>query len=287
MGDNKKKLNLGLEEIFGKNISNVVNQINSTDETETLLLNLDRIKSNPYQPRKYFNPDKIKELSNSIKKNGLLQPITVTEYAKDKYYIVSGERRYKAIKSLGSDKIRSNIVKLDDSEMQNIAIIENIQREDLNPLEEAIAYKAIMDTQKITQENLALKVSKSRSYIANSLRLLNLPNSVITLVLENKLTVGQVRPLITLKKEDAIFLSNKILKEKLNVRKIESIARLYSMRQKSKKTPKIEKDIFLSEAETRLKKQLGANVLIKNNKIIISYKDDMHLNQIITDILDN
>ena len=287
MADNKKKLNLGLEEIFGKNISNVVNQINSADETETLLLNLNNIKSNPYQPRKYFNQDKIKELSDSIKKNGLLQPITVTEYAKGKYYIVSGERRYKAVKNLGSEKIRSNIVKLDDSEMQNIAIIENIQREDLNPLEEAIAYKAIMDTQKITQENLALKVSKSRSYIANSLRLLNLPNSVITLVLENKLSVGQVRPLITLKKEDAISLSNKILKEKLNVRKIESIARLYSARQVSKKRPKAEKDIFLSEAETRLKKQLGANVLIKNNKIIISYKDDIHLNQIITDILDN
>ncbi|NQX83712.1 MAG: ParB/RepB/Spo0J family partition protein [Mycoplasmataceae bacterium] len=282
--DKKKKLNKGLEEIFGGDISAVMEQINDAGSLgQSSKIDINLISANPYQPRKTFDKDKLNELSKSIKVNGLIQPIVIKETSNNKYYVISGERRLRASKLAGLKSIPAIIMDITDKQMQDIAVIENIQRENLHPLEEALSYQKIIKDQGITQNELAKKLSKSRSYIANIIRLLKLPNEVIKLLEEGKLSIGHARPLVTLSEEDAIYVAKESIKKKLNARETEQLAKKYTDKKLGKSLDK--KDPFIQEAEEKLSKLFGTKVLIENKKITFKTTSDAETNEIVEQLL--
>lgn len=254
-----KGLGKGLDAIF--QTENVVRDNGS--ETKVVNIKLSDLNNNPYQPRKTFQEEKIKELAESIDKNGLLQPIIVKKAVKG-YYIVAGERRTRAFKLLGREEIPAIIKDFSDDEMMIFALLENLQREDLSPLEEAVSYKQLMESMNLKQEELAVKLGKSRPYIANSLRLLKLPLDIKDLLTEGKISAGHARTLLSIKnKKDMIATCHKAIKEQWSVRTLEN----YIANQERPTTKKVvAKDIFIEEQETLLKKRLGTTVHIKQNK---------------------
>lgn len=254
-----KGLGKGLDAIF--QTENVVRDNGS--ETKVVNIKLSDLNNNPYQPRKTFQEEKIKELAESIDKNGLLQPIIVKKAVKG-YYIVAGERRTRAFKLLGREEIPAIIKDFSDDEMMIFALLENLQREDLSPLEEAASYKKLMESMNLKQEELAVKLGKSRPYIANSLRLLKLPLDIKDLLTEGKISAGHARTLLSIKnKKDMIATCHKVIKEQWSVRTLEN----YIANQERPTTKKVvAKDIFIEEQETLLKKRLGTTVHIKQNK---------------------
>lgn len=285
----KKKLGKGLEAIFGSNLNEVINNIeqnvqNISDDHKTVVL-LNEVRPNPYQPRKNFDDSKIQELASSIKEYGVFTPIIVKKAIKG-YEIVAGERRVRAAKQAGLTEIPAIIVEFDDAQMREIALIENIQRENLNTIEEALAYKEIMQANQITQEQLAKKVGKSREYVANVLRLLKLPEFVQKMVLDGKLTMSHVRPLITIENEEKIVeLAKRIIDEKLSVREVENICKALNLSKFKKTKKKEEKDKNIIYAENLLQKKFKTKVKIENNQITIKYLDDNDLNRLL-EILD-
>lgn len=270
-----KRLKKGLDQIFG-DIDDVINDISGkNDQTE---LPLEEIRPNPYQPRKTFDDDKINELAASIKEHGVFQPIIVRKSLSG-YELIAGERRLRASKIAQKDTIPAIVVDFDDSEMMEISLLENIQREDLSPLEEAEAYDQLLHKLNYTQEELSKRIGKSRPYITNMLRLLKLPLGVKELVNSKKLSYGHARTLLALDDEDKMLeLAKKTVKEDLSVRELEKII----SNTKNKPLVKEKKiDKSLENVRQIIENKLGTKVDINTHKIVISYKDVKDLNRIL------
>lgn len=275
-----KGLGRGLDAIFATENVELVR-----DNDKIVEITLDEIKKNPYQPRTYFNEEKLNELKESIEKNGLLQPIIVKKAVKG-YYIIAGERRYRAFELLGRKEIPAIIKEMTDEEMMVFAVLENLQREDLSALEESESYKNLMDKMSLTQEELAKKLGKSRPYIANSLRLLKLPTEIKNKLEQGVISTAHARTLLSLKTKKAMEeVCVLVVERKMSVRELEEyVAKL--LKPKEVKKPKA-KDIFIEEQENILKKRLGTSVTIKQGrnkkgKIEIEFKDNDEFERIIS-----
>ena len=236
----RRALGKGLEELFNNeqiNFDQIEEKIlDSSSKDEIVELPVDELRPNPYQPRKVFDEEKLMELANSIKEHGIFQPIIVKKSSIKGYEIIAGERRVKACKIAGIEKIPAIVRDFTDQEMMEIALLENLQRENLNSIEEAMAYKNLLDTMKVTQEELAKRLGKSRSHITNMLGLLNLPEEVKDMIIEDKISMSHARVLSKMEdKEEVIRLANRIINENLNVRDIEDVSKDESI----KKTHKI------------------------------------------------
>ncbi len=254
---------------------------------------LSDLRPNPYQPRKSFDETTLQELANSIEQSGVFQPIIVRKSAVKGYELIAGERRFRASKLAGKETIPAIIREFDEEAMMQIAVLENLQREDLNPLEEAEAYEMLMKNLKLTQADVANRLGKSRPYIANYLRLLTLPKLVKEMVQDERLSMGQARTLLGLKKKDQILkLANRAVKESLTVRQLEQIVNEYNEgKVKDKKNgPRLtkEKPYYLRESEDRLMDKFGTGVEIVEKdgkgKISIEYLSPSDLTRIL-DIL--
>ncbi len=247
-------------------------------------IDINLIEPNPDQPRTNFNQDELNELSASIKRDGLIQPILVRKTDDDKYQIIAGERRWQASKLAGLKEVPIRVKDVDDDKALELALIENLQRSDLNPIEEAYGYKRLMDRRRMTQADVAQAMSKGRSTIANALRLLELPEEAQQLLFEDKISAGHARAILSVNsKEGRETLTNKIIDNKLSVRDAESIARLLSNKPtkagKKDPTPAVYKSVAKS-----LKEILDTNVRVKSskgkNKIEIEFKDEADLERI-------
>ncbi|MBN8208867.1 ParB/RepB/Spo0J family partition protein [Bacillus sp. NTK071] len=243
------------------------------------------LRPNPYQPRKVFNAEAIEELSTSIKTFGVLQPLIVRQSIKG-YEIVVGERRYRASLEAGLKTVPAVVKELTDRKMMEIALIENLQRENLNPIEEAIAYQKLMKETDVTQEELSSRLGKSRSHLANFLRLLQLPDEIQEYISEGKLTMGHGRAILGLKKKEArTALADRVLKEKMNVRQLEQLITQLNQ-DVSRETKKVDKpDPFLKAKEYSLRERFGTSVSIKKSKkkgkIEIEFFSEEDLNRIL------
>ena len=275
-----KGLGRGLDAIFATENVELV-----TDNDKIVEIALDEIKKNPYQPRTYFNEEKLNELKESIEKNGLLQPIIVKKAVKG-YYIIAGERRYRAFELLGRKEIPAIIKEMTDEEMMVFAVLENLQREDLSALEESESYKNLMDKMSLTQEELAKKLGKSRPYIANSLRLLKLPTEIKNKLEQGLISTAHARTLLSLKTKKAMEeVCTMVVERKMSVRELEEYVAKLLKPKEVKKTKA--KDIFIEEQENILKKRLGTSVTIKQGrnkkgKIEIEFKDNDEFERIIS-----
>ena len=275
-----KGLGRGLDAIFATENVEIV-----TDNDKIVEIALDEIKKNPYQPRTYFNEEKLNELKESIEKNGLLQPIIVKKAVKG-YYIIAGERRYRAFELLDRKEIPAIIKEMTDEEMMVFAVLENLQREDLSALEESESYKNLMDKMSLTQEELANKLGKSRPYIANSLRLLKLPTEIKNKLEQGLISTAHARTLLSLKTKKAMEeVCVLVVERKMSVRELEEyVAKLLKPKEVKKAKAK---DIFIEEQENILKKCLGTSVTIKQGrnkkgKIEIEFKDNDEFERIIS-----
>ncbi|MBP3461642.1 MAG: ParB/RepB/Spo0J family partition protein [Bacilli bacterium] len=282
MENKKRALGRGLEQLFnGENLD--LDQMErtiyeeSTNE-EIIEINLDELRPNPYQPRKIFDDEALKELSESIKEHGVFQPIIVKKSIKG-YEIIAGERRVRASKLAGLNKIPAIIREFSDTQMMEIALLENLQRENLNVIEEAIAYKSMIEKLNLTQDELSKKVGKSRSHITNILGLLRLPKEVQKMVIQGNLTMGHARMLSKLEDNDKILeLANKIVNEDLTVRDIERVS---SEEKKKKPTIRKEKNNEFKYVEEILRDKLDTRVVVKENKVEISFTNIADLNRIL------
>lgn len=247
---------------------------------------LQSVEPNPDQPRTNFKPEEIEELAQSIKTEGLLQPILVRKVG-DKYQIIAGERRWQACRSLGMETISVRFWSADNDKALELALVENIQRTDLNPIEEAYGYKRLMERKGMTQSEVAQTVSKGRSTIANALRLLDLPEEAQQLLFEEKITAGHARAILSIPSpEGRKQLTDKLVHEKLSVRETEALARLYSGREKAKENSikRIPAPASFKKAARSLSRLLQAPVRVKTvqgkNKIEIQFKDEEELERI-------
>ena len=278
METKKKALGKGLEELFSNvafNIDTLEDNIVKEERNSAIEVNLSEVRSNPYQPRKFFDDDALEELAQSIKEYGVVEPVILKKSIKG-YEIVAGERRCKAAKIAGLNTIPAIIKEFTDEEMMEIALLENIQREDLNPIDTAISISNILAVKNITQEEFSKKMGKSRSYITNLLGLLNLPKSVQELVKNGKLSMSAARSLSKIADEERVIeLANKIIKEDLNVRDIEKI--LSNKKENSKTKYKNEKYRIYEDA---ISDAIGNKVKISDKKIEISYNSLADLNRI-------
>lgn len=280
-----KGLGKGLDAFFFDNFDDLDKEM----AEEVVYLPLDELHPNPYQPRRYFDETALNELAESIKHNGVFQPIIVRASAIKGYDIIAGERRVRASRLAGMTDIPAIVRTLTEEEMMQIAVIENLQREDLTPLEEAESYRTLMDELHLTQQELATRLGKSRPYIANYLRLLSLPEEIKTWVRDEKLSVGHARALLSLKSDqDKIAMAKKVIAEQLTVRDLEKqlSAKEGTMAVKKTATPSTKtKDRFVKESERQLTETLDAKVTIhsqgKKGKIEIHYQDLDELNRLL------
>ena len=274
----KKGLGRGLSSLIGE----------TKVETRINKLSLSEIIPNRYQPRKNFDQDNLNDLANSIRERGVIQPIIVrkSETNNSKYEIIAGERRWLAAQKAGLHDIPVVVTDVDDLKSLEFAIVENVQRNDLNPLEEAEGYKRLIDEFSYDQDKVSKFIGKSRSYITNSLRILSLPIEVLKFVEEKKITAGHAKILVGL--DNAEFVANKIIEKNLSVRQSENFVKIFKKRGGSKPN---HKDPNLVNLENSISSKIGLNVLIKNSKrnkgvISIEYKDLDQLNKLI-DIIKN
>lgn len=227
---------------------------------------LQKLVVNPFQPRKRFDDEAIKELSQSIEEHGIIQPIVVRKKGR-KYEIVVGERRFRAAKLAGLEEIPAIVKEMTEEQMMEIAILENLQREDLTPIEEAEAYQSLIEKLKFTQEDLAKRLGKSRPYITNHIRLLQLPEEVRQLVNEGVLSMGHGRTLLSLKNKRLIpEVASKVIKQSLNVRQLEELIKQYNSDVSRETKEKEKKDLFVQAKETQLREYFGTNVQIRKSK---------------------
>lgn len=284
MEQKKKALGRGLEQLFNNEVLDFdafeSNIVESAKESDIVEVNVDDIKVNPYQPRKTFNQEALDELATSIKNYGVFQPIIIKKTIKG-YYLVAGERRLRASKLAGKKTIPAIIKEFTDEEMREIALLENVQRENLTAIELAWAYKGIIDSLHIRQEDLALRLGKSRSHITNTLGLLRLPEEVQNMVLENKISMGHARVLSKLENIDEILLlSRKIVNENVSVHDLEEMVNNTDFKRKVTINRKnISNDYDYVERE--LKEVLGTKVKINNNKIQIFFENNADLDRIL------
>ena len=275
----KKGLGRGLSSLIGE--TKTISQNNKLSITE--------IVPNKFQPRKNFDENNLTDLINSIKERGIIQPIIVRKSTDDnsKFEIIAGERRWIAAQRAGLHHVPVVITEADDLKSLEFAIVENVQRHDLNAIEEAQGYKRLINEFSYDQEKVAKFIGKSRSHVTNSLRLLTLPIEVIKLVEKQDLTVGHAKILVGL--ENASFVANKIIEKKLSVRKAENFVKIFK---KKKQRPNNIKDANITELETSVSDKIGLNVIIQNKKnnkgkILFEYKDLDQLNKIINIIKSN
>jgi ParB family chromosome partitioning protein len=281
----KRKLGKGLDAIFGENIDSFLDDIEKGAAEAAgnvhSELPISQIRPNPYQPRKEFDENGLKELANSIKENGVFQPILVRKSLSG-YELVAGERRLRASKLAGKNEIPAIIVDFDDRQMMEISLLENIQRKDLTPIEEASAYKQLITKLGYTQDELAKRLGKSRTNVANMLRLLSLPEKIRDMVNTGKLSYGQARTLLSLDDEGKMLaLAERTVKDGLSVRELEKLtSRDKSGKKKPADRPK-NSDPFTEDMEDRLRKKFSTKVEIRNKAISISYTDTEDLNRIL------
>lgn len=278
-------LGRGLDAIF---LENTLEKEDNNKENGIAQLKLSLIDPKSDQPRKHFDKNALEELADSILQNGLLQPILVREYGLGRYQIIAGERRFRASKIAGLSEIPAIILDKDDRKAAEIALIENIQREDLNPIEEAMAFKALSDEYGLTQEELSVKVGKSRSAIANSTRLLDLPEEVLTLVASGELSAGHGRTLLGLKnRENMLPLAEKVIVADLSVRQLEEEVK----RANKAKRPEPEEEPlpivdYFREMELRVQSHLGRKVKIeakgRKKTLTLYYEDNEDLDELLT-----
>ena len=275
----KKGLGRGLSSLIGE----------TKVETKKNKLAVSDLVTNKYQPRKIFDETNLEELTNSIKERGMIQPIIVRKSLDDqtKFEIIAGERRWLAAQKAGLHDVPVVVTEADDLKSLEFAIVENVQRHDLNPLEEAQGYKRLIDEFSYDQEKVSKFIGKSRSYISNSLRILTLPNDVIKLIEAQKLSTGHAKILVGL--ENASFVANKIIEKKLSVRQSENFVKLFKNK---KHRSKVTKDSNILALELSVSNKIGLNVDIQNSKnnkgkISFEYKDLDQLNKIIEIIKSN
>ena len=275
----KKGLGRGLSSLIGE----------TKVETKTNKLLLSEIIPNKYQPRKNFDAANLEDLTNSIKERGVIQPIIVRKSNTDnsKYEIIAGERRWLAASKAGLHHIPVVLTEVDDLKSLEFAIVENVQRHDLNPLEEAQGYKRLIDEFSYDQEKVSKFIGKSRSYITNALRLLTLPNEVLKFIEEKKISAGHAKVLVGL--DNAYFIANKIIEKKLSVRQSENFVKIF---RKKKTSFTKSSDPNIQSLENSISDKIGLNVSIKNSKnnkgsITFSYHDIDQLNKIIDIIKSN
>ena len=268
----KKGLGRGLSSLIGE--SKTKNESNNID--------IENLIKNRFQPRKNFDVDKLQDLTNSISESGILQPIVVrhSESQKDKYEIIAGERRWLAAKKAGLKKVPVVITQANDLKSLEFAIIENVQRDDLNPLEEALSYQRLIEEFSYDHAKVSKFIGKSRSYITNSLRILTLPKQVLKMIEEKKITTGHAKILVGL--DNAEFIAEKIFVKKLSVRQAENFVKIFKKKTNTLKS----KDANVKDLENSLSDKIGLNVFISNNKqnkgsIKLEYKDLNQLNRII------
>jgi len=275
----KKGLGRGLSSLIGE----------TKVESQKNQLPISNLIPNKYQPRKIFDENNLVDLTNSIKERGVVQPIIVrkSNIDKFKFEIIAGERRWIAAQRAGLHDVPVVIIEADDLRSLEFAIVENVQRHDLNPLEEAQGYKRLIDEFSYDQEKVSKFIGKSRSYIANSLRLLTLPEEVIKLIESQKITAGHAKILVGL--ENSYFVANKIIEKKLSVRQSEKFVKIFKIK---KDKVKKSKDANIKELENSITDKIGLNVLIKHDKknkgtITFSYHDIDQLNRIVDVIKSN
>lgn len=282
MENRKRALGMGLEQLFNNenlDLEGIEKKIyESTPKEEIVEIDISELRPNPYQPRKEFDPEKLTELAVSIKEHGIIQPIIVKKSVKG-YEIIAGERRYRASKLAGLDKVPAIVRPFTDEQMAEISLLENIQRENLNPIEEALAYKQLLEKSHMTHENLSTKVGKSRSYITNVIGLLRLPSEVQELVSKGKISMGHARALSKLESDaEIIRLAHKIDEENITVRDVEDIS------SKEEKKVKITKKVDNNDykyVEDLLRDKLDTKIKIKDKKIEISFTNVADLNRIL------
>jgi len=277
---NKRGLGKGLQAL----LPTITDDVEDNDKVVKLAVN--DIKVNSKQPRTVFDDEKLNELAASIKEHGVIQPIIVRETEKGVYEIVAGERRWRACRKSGIKEIPAIIKTLTEMETTEIALIENIQREDLNPIEEASAYKALIEEHGLTQEELSGRIGKSRPFIANTLRLLLLPESIKGLVSDGKISAGHARALLSIQKEkDREEIAKKILMQGMSVRQTENTVKGLNQANAKKTNKPVNQDPLIAEIENRLKTRFSTKVIIKDrNKkgsIELEYYGEEELQRII------
>lgn len=271
---------------LGKGLDAFFPEIKESDDEQVQQLSIDELRPNPYQPRKVFDADAIEELKQSIIEYGIIQPLIVRQSIKG-YEIVVGERRYRAAKEAGFETVPVIVKELTDERMMELALLENLQREDLTPIEEAYAYNNLLNELNLTQAELSKRLGKSRSHIANMVRLLALPEKVIAYLNNGQLTMGHGRALLGLQNEKAIDdLVNKIVNEQLNVRQVERlIQEMNQTKKRPRKKRQQKKDIFILEKESVLRDRFGTGVNIqrgkRKGKIEIEFYNDKDLERIL------
>jgi len=280
-------MNSKIKKGLGRGLSSLIGE--TKVENKTNKLNLSEIIPNKYQPRKNFDENNLEDLSNSIRERGVIQPIIVRKSNEDdtKYEIIAGERRWLAARKAGLHDIPVVVTQVDDLKSLEFAIVENVQRHDLNPLEEAQGYKRLIDEFSYDQEKVSKFIGKSRSYITNSLRLLSLPKSVLQYIENKKITAGHAKILVGL--DNAEFIANKIIEKKLSVRQSENFVKIFK---KKKVSLSRSTDPNIQSLEKSVSDKIGLTVSIKNNKknkgtITFSYHDIEQLNKIINIIKSN
>ena len=284
MENKKRALGRGLEQLFNNDnidVNAIEREIYETaTRDEVIDINIDELRVNPYQPRKVFKQEALDELASSIKEHGIIQPIIVKKSIKG-YEIVAGERRYRASKQLNLDKIPAIVRNFTDEQMMEIALLENLQRENLNAIEEASAYKQMLISLDITQEELAKKVGKSRSHVTNILGLLRLPKEVQQMVASEKLSMGHARVLSKLENPSKIIeMANMIVSNKMPVRDIENMTNHNQVAKKVKMKPREENKDYIY-VENLLRDTLGTKVKVKDKKIEISFTNVADLNRLL------
>jgi len=253
---------------LGKGLDAFFPKIEAEKEEVIQEIAISELRPNPYQPRKVFHEEAIEELKQSILEHGILQPIIVRKSIKG-FEIVVGERRYRAAKAAKLEFVPAVVRELSEQQMMELAVLENLQREDLSPIEEGIAYQTLMKKLKLTQEDLAKRLGKSRPHIANIVRLLSLPKAVQSYITDGKISMGHGRALLGLKnKEKLPVLVDKILKDGLNVRQLEHLIQQLNenVSRETKPEKKEVKNVFIKEQETFLRERFGTTVHIKQNK---------------------
>ncbi len=284
METKKRALGKGLEQLFNNENFDLdafeKNVYESASKEEIVEVSLDELRPNPYQPRKMFDDEALSELALSIKEHGVFQPVILKRSIKG-YEIIAGERRVRASKLAGKETIPAIIRDLTDEQMMEISLLENLQREDLNPIEEALAYRNMLDKLGLTQEELSKKVGKSRSHITNIVGILRLPAEVQKMIATNKLTMSHAKILSKLdNEEDIIDMANKIIADSLAVHDLENMTANVEKKNKIERKAKPETKEF-KYVEDMLRDKLDTKVIIKDKKVVISFANVADLNRIL------
>ena len=285
MKGKKKVLGRGLDALLGQNDGENILETKIAKENKFSEILLRKISSNPFQPRKTFKKETIIELANSIKSQGIIQPITVRKINNNKYQLISGERRIKACEIAGIKEVPAYIIKADEQKMLEMGLIENIQREDLNSIEIAVSYKRLIDECKISQDDLGVRIGKDRSTINNYLRLLKLPPYIQKGLINEKISMGHARTLITIENlESKLIIYKKIISEKLSVRQVENLVKKINS-VKRKITKKLKNNSII-KMESKLSSLFSTKIKIESNnnkkgKIEIYFESLDDLNRII------